>query len=162
MSADYSGTPVRETVYDPFTRPDLFEGVRTRRIFAFFVDVIAISILIVVAAVVVGFLGIFTLGLAWLAYAILAPAVALLYIAFTLGGPEAATPGMRAMGLEMRLWYGARPYPLLATMHALIFWFSISFLTPLILLVSLFSERKRLLHDIALGTVVMNSGALER
>jgi uncharacterized RDD family membrane protein YckC len=65
---------------------------------------------------------------------------------------------MRAMGLEMRLWYGARPYPLLAAVHALLFWFSISLLTPLVLLVSLFSDRKRLLHDIVLGTMVINSG----
>jgi hypothetical protein len=34
---------------------------------------------------------------------------------------------------------------------------SISFLTPLVLLVGLFNGRRRLLHDIILGTVVINS-----
>jgi uncharacterized RDD family membrane protein YckC len=34
---------------------------------------------------------------------------------------------------------------------------SISFLTPLVLLIGLFNGRRRLLHDIILGTVVINS-----
>jgi uncharacterized RDD family membrane protein YckC len=131
--------------------------VRSRRIFAFLIDVIVIALLTFGAGVLVFFLGIFTLGLGFLLYAILPTATALLYVAFTLGGPQASTLGMRAMGLEMRLWYGAKPYPLLAAVHAILFWFSVSLLTPFILLVSLFSDRKRLLHDIILGTVVINS-----
>jgi len=31
-----------------------------------------------------------------------------------------------------------------------------SLLTPFVLLVSLFSDRKRLLHDILLGTIIVN------
>jgi len=42
-------------------------------------------------------------------------------------------------------------------MHAVLFWVSVSFLTPLILLIGLFNGRRRLLHDIILGTVVINS-----
>ena len=53
-------------------------------------------------------------------------------------------------------------FPLLAIMHSLLFWFSVSFLTPLILLVGLFTPRKQLLHDLILGTVVVNSAALHR
>jgi len=45
----------------------------------------------------------------------------------------------------------------LGAMHAVLFWVSISFLTPLIVLVGLFNGRRRLLHDIILGTVVINS-----
>jgi len=160
MPMDAAPAAPRRDAFDPLVSPELFSGVRSRRIFAFFIDVIAIAILFTMAAFLVFFLGIFTLGLAWLMYAFLWQAVALLYVGFTLGGPKAATPGMAAMGLEMRLWYGAKPYPLLAAMHALLYWFSIAFLTPLILLVSLFSDRKRLLHDIVLGTVVVNSEPL--
>ena len=159
MTTDFSTADSRQDQYDPLVRPELFSGVRSRRMFAFLIDVVGIFILTSIAAIVVFFLGIFTFGLAWLLYAAIGPVVALLYVAFTLGGPTAATPGMRAMGLEMRLWYGAKPYPLLAAVHALMFWFSVSLLTPLILLVSLFSDRKRLLHDIVLGTVVINSDA---
>jgi len=159
MSAEIASDHAHRDVFDPVRNPELFSGVRSRRIFAFLIDVIAIAILTFGAGIVVFILGVFTLGLGFLLYAILPTAVALTYVAFTLGGPLAATPGMRAMGLEMRLWYGAKPYPLLAAVHALLFWFSISLLTPLVLLVSLFSDRKRLLHDIVLGTVVINSEA---
>ncbi|MBD8875065.1 RDD family protein [Roseibium polysiphoniae] len=162
MSADFSNADERRDAYDALVQPELFEGVRTRRMFAFLIDAIAVAILFLPAAVLVFFLGIFTLGLGWLLFAVLSPILPIAYTAFTLGGPNAATPGMRAMGLEMRLWYGARPYPLLAAVHVILFWFSISLLTPLILLISLFSDRKRLLHDIVLGTLVMNSEALRR
>ncbi|MES0879431.1 RDD family protein [Roseibium sp. SCP14] len=157
MSAETTSDYAREDVFDSVRNPELFEGVRSRRVFAFFIDVIVIALLTFGAGILVFFLGIFTLGLGFLLYAILPTAVALLYVAFTLGGPQASTLGMRAMGLEMRLWYGAKPYPLLAAVHAILFWFSVSLLTPLILLVSLFSDRKRLLHDIVLGVVVINS-----
>lgn len=157
MSAETSADYVRQDVFDSVRHPELFSGVRSRRIFAFFIDVIVIALLTFGAGILVFFLGVFTLGLGFLLYGILPAAVALLYVAFTLGGPMASTLGMRAMGLEMRLWYGAKPYALLAAVHALLFWFSVSLLTPLVLLVSLFSDRKRLLHDIILGVVVINS-----
>lgn len=157
MSADTATNSSRQDAFDPSLQPELFEGVRSRRIFAFFIDVIVIALLTLGASVLVFILGVFTLGLGFLLYAILPASVALIYVALTLGGPTAATAGMRAMGLEMRLWYGAKPYPLLAAVHLLLFWFSVSLLTPFVLLVSLFSDRKRLLHDLILGTVVINS-----
>jgi len=61
------------------------------------------------------------------------------------------------MDLELRTWYGASGYFVLGAMHAVLFWVSISFLTPLILLIGLFNGRRRLLHDIVLGTVIINS-----
>jgi len=38
-----------------------------------------------------------------------------------------------------------------------LYWVSVSALTPLILLVCFFNHRRRLLHDIVLGTVVINN-----
>ncbi len=64
---------------------------------------------------------------------------------------------MRVMDLERRAWYGAPSYFVLGAMHAVLFWLSVSFLTPLVLLIGLFNGRRRLLHDIVLGTVVINS-----
>jgi uncharacterized RDD family membrane protein YckC len=159
MSAETTSDYARQDAFDPVSNPELFSGVRSRRIFAFFIDLIVITLFTFAAGIVVFFLGVFTLGLGFLLYGILPTAVALLYVAFTLGGPQASTLGMRAMGLEMRLWYGAKPYPLLAAVHVILFWFSVSLLTPLVLLVSLFSDRKRLLHDLVLGTVVINSAS---
>jgi uncharacterized RDD family membrane protein YckC len=135
--------------------PRAFDSVRTNRIFAFVIDAILIGALTLMATVLVFFLGIFTLGLGWLLFPILWPAVALIYVALTLGGPTGATPGMRAMGVTMRMVNGGRPDILIAGMHALLFWFSVSLLTPLVLAVSLFNSEKRLLHDLVLGTVVV-------
>jgi uncharacterized RDD family membrane protein YckC len=64
---------------------------------------------------------------------------------------------MRIMDLEMRTWYGAPAYFVLGAAHAVVFWISVSFLTPLILLVALFNNRRRLLHDMVVGTIVINN-----
>jgi uncharacterized RDD family membrane protein YckC len=59
--------------------------------------------------------------------------------------------------LEMRTWYGAPAYFVLGAAHAVVYWLSISFLTPFILLVTFFNDRKRLLHDMLVGTIVINN-----
>jgi uncharacterized RDD family membrane protein YckC len=151
--------PAHAPVFDD---PRLFASVRTNRIFAFLIDAVLIGAITLMATVLVFFLGIFTLGLGWLLFPILWPAVALIYVALTLGGPTGATPGMRAMGVTMRMANGGRPDILIAGMHALLFWFSVSLLTPLVLAVSLFNAEKRLLHDLILGTVVVNRAAAGR
>jgi uncharacterized RDD family membrane protein YckC len=38
-----------------------------------------------------------------------------------------------------------------------LFWISISVLSPFVLLIGLFNGRRRLLHDMLLGTVVINN-----
>jgi uncharacterized RDD family membrane protein YckC len=104
--------------------------------------------------------GVVTLGLGWALFWLVSPASiiwALVYYGSSLGGPHSATLGMRVMDLELRTWYGAPGYFVLGATHAVLFWVSISFLTPLVLLVGLLNSRRRLLHDIVLGTVVINS-----
>jgi len=82
---------------------------------------------------------------------------ALIYYGASLGGPHSATTGMRVMDLQLRTWYGTPGYFVLGAAHALLFWVSISMLTPFVLLIGLFNARGRLLHDFVLGTVVVNS-----
>ena len=82
---------------------------------------------------------------------------ALVYYGITLGGPASATLGMRAMELQMRTWYGEPAYFVLGAVRAVVFWVSVTVLTPLILLVGLLNARRRLLHDMLLGTVIINS-----
>lgn len=149
-------------VYDPATRPDLFDGVLSKRIIAFIIDAVIIVCLMIPAALLVLVLGIVTLGIGWLLFAPLFAIVALGYVALTMGGPSSATIGMRVAGIEMRTWSGQKMFPLLAVMHSIIFWFSVSILTPLVLLVGLFTYRKQLLHDLLLGVVAVNAGALSR
>lgn len=159
--SDGATTSDYRDVYDPRLYPELFASVRTRRIFAFLIDVVLILLLTGAAALFVFVLGVLTLGLGWLLFAVLWPGVAILYYLVAFAGSGSATPGMRAMGLELRLWYGARAYALLGVMHAVLFYVSVTVLTPLVLLVSLFSERGRLLHDFVLGTVVVDARAAE-
>jgi len=153
---------IKPHAYDPATNPELFEGVLPRRVVAFVIDFILIAVPIVLAAMFIFAFGLVTLGLGWALYWLLSPGAviwALVYFGVTLGGPNSATVGMRIMDLEMRTWYGAPSYFVLGAVHAIVFWFSVSALTPFILLVCFFNERRRLLHDILLGTVVINSPA---
>jgi uncharacterized RDD family membrane protein YckC len=146
--------------FDPWLQPELFRGVPTRRVIAFLIDLIVLSIPIVLAILFIVVFGIVTLGLGWALFFLVSPASiiwALLYYGASLGGPHSATLGMRVMDLELRTWYGAPGYFVLGAMHAVLFWISISVLSPLVLLVGLFNGRRRLLHDIVLGTVVINN-----
>jgi uncharacterized RDD family membrane protein YckC len=146
--------------FDPWAEPELFRGVLTRRIFAFLIDLLVLSIPVILAVIFIAVFGVITLGLGWALFWLVSPASviwALIYYGASLGGPHSATVGMRVMELQMRTWYGAPSYFVLGAMHAVLFWISVSVLTPLILLVGLFNGRRRLLHDIVLGTVVINS-----
>jgi len=150
------------SAFDPAVRPERYEGVRTRRIFAFLIDAATILFLMLAASLVIAVLGIFTLGLGWLLFPAVWPVVAIVYTVLTLGGPRSATPGMRFMGIEIRTVGGERMNHGLALLHAVLFWFSITILTPLILFVALFTERKQLLHDLILGTMAVRSTADDR
>ena len=137
------------------TQPQLFDGVIRKRFVAFIVDAIVISVLTAIAYAVVAVLGIITLGLAWLLFGLVFPVVGLGYNALTIGGPKSATIGQRMMGLEVRMWFGGKVTPLIAAFHALMFWFSLVVFCP-ILLWAFFDSRKRCLHDILAGVVVIN------
>ncbi len=146
--------------FDPWTQPELFRGVLTRRVFAFLIDLVVLSVPVIFAYVFIAVFGLITLGLGWALFWLAWPASviwAVIYYGASLGGPHSATIGMRVMDLELRTWYGAPSYFVLGAMHAVLFWLSVSFLSPLVLLVGLFDGRRRLLHDIVLGTVVINS-----
>jgi uncharacterized RDD family membrane protein YckC len=146
--------------FDPQLQPELFRGVATRRVFAFLIDLVVLSIPVILGYVFIAVFGLLTLGLGWALFWLAWPATviwAVVYYGASLGGPYSATMGMRVMDLELRTWYGAPGYFVLGAMHAVLFWISVSFLSPLVVLVGLFNGRRRLLHDIILGTVVINS-----
>ncbi len=75
----------------------------------------------------------------------------------TMGGEKQATYGMRMNGLRVVKLGGGKVDPVLAGLHHILFLFiqGIGVLLPLV--VSLFSSKKRLLHDILLGTYVARS-----
>jgi uncharacterized RDD family membrane protein YckC len=151
---------VQPHAFDPVTQPELFRGVAIRRVFAFLIDLVVISVPVILGYLFIAVFGLITLGLGWALFWLAWPASvvwAIVYYGASIGGPHSATIGMRVMDLELRTWYGSPGYFVLGAMHAVLFWVSISFLTPFVVLVGLFNGRRRLLHDIVLGTVVINS-----
>jgi uncharacterized RDD family membrane protein YckC len=146
--------------FDPLLQPELFRGVLTRRVFAFLIDLLVLSVPVILGYIFIAVFGLVTLGLGWALFWLAWPATivwAIVYYGASIGGPHSATVGMRMMDLELRTWYGAPGYFVLGAMHAVLFWISVSFLSPLVLLVGLFNSRRRLLHDVVLGTVVIDS-----
>ena len=99
-----NGGGVQPHAFDPISQPELFNGVVTKRMFAFLIDLVVIAVPVVLGYLFILVFGAVTLGLGWM-----------------------------------------------------LFWVSISFLSPFVVLVGLFNGRRRLLHDILLGTVVINS-----
>ena len=137
--------PARAGLYLP---AQALAGVRTRRILALFFDLILVSILSLAIFVALVFL---TFGLSLFILPPLFPIVAFFYNGLTISGHGMATPGMRAMDLEVRLADGARVPFLNAAAHAVLFYISTMF--PPVFLVSLFSANKRCLHDMIAGIV---------
>jgi uncharacterized RDD family membrane protein YckC len=135
----------------------LYEGVRTRRVFAFLMDYVIVLLLMIPFAILVALLGLFTLGLGWMLFSVLFPAVALVYVWSTLGGPRQATSGMQAMSIRLERLDGGQVDGMLAVVHTVLFWAGNVVLSPLILLATLFLDRKRTVHDLLLGTVVVRS-----
>jgi uncharacterized RDD family membrane protein YckC len=146
--------------YDPRANPELFEGVLARRCMAFLIDLVILAVPVLFVAIFIFIFGLLTLGLGWALYAVFYPAMviwAVVYYGMTFGGAASATVGMRVMDIEMRTWYGAPAYFVLGAVHAVVYWLTVSFLTPFILLVAFFNDRRRLLHDMLVGTVVINN-----
>jgi uncharacterized RDD family membrane protein YckC len=144
--------------YDPAVNPELFEGVLARRAVACLIDVVIIAIPVLFAAMFILVFGLVTLGLGWTLFLLFTPATiiwAVCYYGMTFGSAASATIGMRAMDLEMRTWYGPPAYFMLGAVHAVLFWITCSMLSPLILVVGLLNDRRRLLHDILIDTFVI-------
>ncbi|TMJ06398.1 MAG: RDD family protein [Alphaproteobacteria bacterium] len=151
---------VKAHAYDPAVQPELFEGVPARRVVAFLIDVVVIAVPLIFVAIFIFMFGLVTLGLGWFLFFLYGPITviwALVYYGLTFGSPASATIGMRMVDLEMRTWYGEPCYFVLGAVHAIAFWLTLSFLTPFVLLVALFNDRRRLLHDMLVGTVVINN-----
>ena len=153
-------SPDRPHAYDPLRYPELFDAVLARRMVALVIDIVVISLPIMLGGFFFLFFSLITLGLGWFLFSwVLYPASliwTLFYYGITLGGPHSATVGMRVMNLQMRTWYGGPSYFLYGVAHAILFWLSVSLLSPFVLLVGFFNDRRRLLHDMAIGAVIVN------
>ena len=67
---------------------------------------------------------------------------------------------MRMMGIRLERLDGGRIDFLFALVHSVLFWAANAILTPLILLATLFLDRKQTVHDRLLGTVVVRTDVI--
>ena len=132
-------------------------GVLAGRTVAFFVDLIFISLIWGSLFFVLMIpLGILTAGLIWFLVPPLFPIVALLYNGFTIGGRKQATIGMRLFGVKMQMAEsGGEVSFLIAAVHAIFYYVSVTILTPLVLIVGLLRSDGRMLHDLLAGVIAV-------
>ena len=134
--------------------PALYEDLLFRRVLAYVIDVVAIAVLSSAAWIAFGILSAVTFGL-------LAPigiiAIGLIPVSYhTLFlGRSGATPGMRFFDLEMWNLTGKRPEYIQAFLATVLFYVSVGLTAFLILIVALFNDRRRTLHDLLAGTIVL-------
>jgi len=146
---------------NPFDEDLLTEGVLTRRVFAWLLDVLLIGRIFVALWFVLMLFGLLTLGLGLPLLGVL-PFIPFCYHMLFLAGPASATPGQQALGLIVRRNddFG-RPTPVQAVVSTLLFYATLA-TTGLLLLVALFTVRRRTLHDLLSGLVVVRARALTR
>ncbi len=132
----------------------VYENVRTRRIMAVLVDWAIIFALCIPVAIAIFFLGVATLGLGFVLYGAMFPVIALLYSGYTIGGRDQATIGMKMMDIHVERIDGKPVDFLTAAAHTFLFWAANVLLTPFILLVTFFTDRKRAVHDLLTESVI--------
>lgn len=144
----------------PAEAPQFYEGVRLRRLFAFFVDCLVIAVLMGGVAILGVIVGLLSFGIG---FAFIVPAFAVVGIVYrtTMVMERGATLGMLLMGIELRTATGGALTPLQAFTHAAAFT-AMSYLPPVILcslIWSLMNPKGLLLHDLFAGTAMINRPA---
>lgn len=138
--------------------PDV-RGVLGARIGAFIIDFLVISLLWLIFSAALLVLGFLTFGLSWLLLAPLFPIIALLYNGLTVSGRHRGTIGMRTFGIELITVNGTTAPFIVAAVHALFYYVTVSMLTPFILLFGLVRQDRRLVHDLLSGLIALRRGA---
>jgi uncharacterized RDD family membrane protein YckC len=162
MTTSATFQTARADLPDPRTAPELFEGILTRRVVAFLIDVFLlglISMIILAVGVVAGFL---TLGLGWLAVPIVVPLATLGYYVVTLGSPMRATVGMQMMDIVLT---PARGQPLdgwKILIHPVVFWVTVWLAWPITLVVALLTPRRETVQDLIAGTLMVRRSPMVR
>jgi uncharacterized RDD family membrane protein YckC len=137
----------------------LSRGVLLRRYAAWWIDLLLIGLIDIGLWLGIATFGLVTLGLGWAMMPVLG-AVPFLYHWLFLSSGMSATPGQSLMGLVVaRNADLARPDWVEAGVWTLLYYLTLAVFFPL-LLVALFTTRKRALHDILSGLVVIRKRAL--
>lgn len=153
MTQEYAAS--RPYLPDPATAPELFDGVLTRRVIAYFIDLAIMGALVLALTMVGAILGVLTFGLAFASLVFVIPAAIVLYYAATLGSSRRATIGMQMMDIVLTPTRGQPLDGWMAILHALVFWLTFWICWPVSLLFALFTPRRQMIHDLVVGTLMV-------
>lgn len=135
-------------------------GVVSRRCTAWVLDLLLIALLVFALWWILMMFGLLTFGLGFGALGIL-PFVPFCYNLVSLLGWSSATPGQQMMGLTVRRDYDLGPPTLFQALVSVLGFYLTLATTGLLLVVALFTERHRTLHDIVSGLVVVRVRAMQ-
>ena len=128
--------------------PELYDGLAWRRAAGYLFD--AFVLLLTIAGL--WLLVILSLGLLWPIKLLVTPLLPVAYHTFFVGR-VGATPGMQLMDVEVRGLTGHRPDYLQAFLMTALFYATVLSTGFLVLVVALFNDRQRTLHDYLAGTI---------
>jgi len=138
----------------PSAAPHLYSGLLPRRCCAYLVDVFIIATFGVALAFGLSIVSALSFGLLSPLGIVVLTLWPLLYHSFFIAF-RGATPGMRLFGLEVRDWSGKPVEPAQAVLFTVLFYVTVSLTAWLILVVAVFTERSRTLHDICANALVI-------
>jgi uncharacterized RDD family membrane protein YckC len=147
---------------DPSTAPELFDGVLTRRVIAYFIDLAVMGALVLALTIAGAILGVLTFGLALASLVFVIPAAIVLYYGATLGSARRATVGMQMMDIVLTPTRGQPLDGWMAIFHALVFWLTFWICWPVSLLFALFTPRRQMIHDLVVGTLMVRRSPMIR
>lgn len=160
MTQEYAAS--RPYLPDPATAPELFDGLLTRRVIAYFIDLAVMGAIVLALTIVGAILGVLTFGLAFASLVFVIPAAVVLYYAATLGSPRRATLGMQMMDIVLTPTRGQPLDGWMAILHALVFWLTFWICWPVSLLFALFTPRRQMIHDFVVGTLMVRRSPMIR
>lgn len=136
--------------------PEFYDGVPLRRMVGYLIDIVLIALATLALGFIFFILGVLTFGLAT-PFGV--AALALLPVAYHsyFIGRRGATPGMALLGLEVRTWTGSPPGFLQAFLMTVLFYATVLPTGYLILVVALFNDQRRTLHDLLSGVLVIRA-----
>ncbi|MXQ06968.1 RDD family protein [Alphaproteobacteria bacterium GH1-50] len=138
---------------DPVTEAEFYADVPTKRLIAWFVDIVLISLLTALVTILSLFTALFILPVVY-------GVISFVYRWVSLTR-RSATPGMRLVALEMRRADGDRFDGPTALMHTAGYFVSVAVfpLQLISIVLMLMSERRQGLTDMVLGTAALNREA---
>jgi uncharacterized RDD family membrane protein YckC len=135
--------------------PARLDGILWRRPFAYFIDVVIICLIEVLAFVAMSPLWAISFGTLTAPIMLVIAAIPIAYHTLQIGSSRSATWGQRLFDLEVQRVDGGRPGLFQAFLQTVLFYVTIGFTSFLILVVVLFNRHCRTVHDFLAGTVTL-------